>query len=164
MHMRGQSERHFRVNLRHAGNYRFVSQAHEDGRPHGDPYLSDEPDPVGEASGPSTPALLGSAVGHCLSAALLESLRHARVEVEDMETEVDAVVHLGAMGLPRIARIEVVLRPRVHDTGRPAQRCAEVFEKHCTVTSSVKQGIDVRVRVDWRSSEKGAGEEKQVAY
>lgn len=152
MHMRGQDERHFRVTLRHAGNYRFVSQAHEDGRLHGSPYHSDEPDPVGEASGPSTPALLGSALGHCLSAALLESLRHARVEVAGIETEVDAVVHLGDVGLPRIARVEVVLRPRVRDTGRRAQRFAETFEKHCTVTSSVKQGIEVRVRVDWNSS------------
>src|SRR6266446_5140410 len=105
MHMRGQSERHFQVTLRHAGNYRFLSQAAEDGRPHGDPYLSDEPDPIGDAAGPSTPALLGSALGHCLSAALLECLRHARVKVEDIETEVDAVVHLGAVGLPRIARV-----------------------------------------------------------
>jgi organic hydroperoxide reductase OsmC/OhrA len=163
MHMRGQDERHFRVTLRHAGNYRFVSQAHEDGRLHGNPYPSDEPDPVGEASGPSTPALLGSALGHCLSAALLESLRHAQLEVEAIETEVDAVVHLGAVGLPRIARVEVVLRPRVQDTGRRAQRSAEVFEKHCTVTSSVKQGIDVQVRVEWATSDKGAGSENHPA-
>lgn len=155
MHMRGQKERHFRVTLRHAGNYRFDSQAHEDGRLHGKSYPSDEPDPVGEASGPSTPALLGSAVGHCLSAALLESLRHARVEIEGIETEVDAVVHLGDEGLPRIARLEVVLRPKVQDTGARAQRCAEVFEKHCTVSSSVKQGIDVRVRVDWAPANQG---------
>jgi organic hydroperoxide reductase OsmC/OhrA len=163
MHMRGQSERHFRVTLRHAGNYRFVSQAHEDGRTHGDPYLSDEPDPVGDVSGPSTPALLGSAVGHCLSAALLECLRHAHVIVEDIETEVDAVVHLGDVGLPRIARVEIVLRPKVQDAGKSAQRCAEVFEKHCTVTSSVKQGIDVRVRVEWNSGT-DAGAEKQATY
>jgi hypothetical protein len=29
-------------------------------------------------------------------------------------------------------------------------RCAEVFENYCTVTSSVKRGIDVRVGVDWQ--------------
>jgi organic hydroperoxide reductase OsmC/OhrA len=150
MHMRGQDERHFRVTLRHTRNYRFESQAHEDGKPHGGPYPSDEPDPVGEASGPATPALLGSAVGHCLSAALLEALRHAQVPVDGMETEVDAVVHLGDVGLPRIARLEVVLRPNVQATGRRAEHCAETFEKHCTVSSSVKQGIDVRVRVEWQ--------------
>jgi organic hydroperoxide reductase OsmC/OhrA len=151
MHMRGQDERHFRVTLRHVANYRFESQAHEDGRLHGRQYSSDEPDPIGEASGPATPALLGSAVGHCLSAALLECLRHAQVEVDAMETEVDAVVHLGEIGLPRIARLEVVLRPSVTATGRRTERCAETFERHCTVSSSVKQGIDVRVRVEWQT-------------
>jgi organic hydroperoxide reductase OsmC/OhrA len=94
---------------------------------------------------------LGSAVGHCLSAALLEALRHAKVEVDGMETEVDAVVHLGEIGLPRIARLEVVLRPSVPATSRRTEQCAETFEKHCTVSSSVKQGIDVRVRVEWQT-------------
>jgi uncharacterized OsmC-like protein len=149
MHMRDQDERHFKVTLRHDGGYRFVSQAHEDGRVHGDSYPSDEPDPVGEASGPSTPALLGSALGHCLSAALLEALRKARVEVKGVETEVDAIVRLGDEGLPRIARVEVRLRPELSAVEGRAQRCADIFEKHCTVTASVKRGIDVRVHVDW---------------
>ena len=79
MHMKGQPERDFVVNLKFEGGYRFSSQASEDGRLHGEPYASDEPDPVGEASGPATPALLGSAVTHCLSASLLEALGHAHV-------------------------------------------------------------------------------------
>lgn len=152
MHMRGQDERHFRVSLRHDKGYRFISQAHEDGRVHGDPYPSDEPDPIGEASAPATPALLGSALGHCLSAALYEALRKARINVEGMETEVDSVVHLGEAGLPRIARVDVTIRPAVSTTNGHTQRCADVFENHCTVTSSVKKGIDVRVHVDWNVS------------
>ena len=92
MHMKGQPERDFVVNLKYEGGYRFSSQASEDGRLHGDPYASDEPDPVGEASGPATPALLGSAVTHCLSASLLEALRHAHVEVLDFEAEAVAIV------------------------------------------------------------------------
>jgi hypothetical protein len=30
------------------------------------------------------------------------------------------------------------------------QRCEDVFQNHCTVTSSVKRGIDVQVKVDWK--------------
>jgi uncharacterized OsmC-like protein len=150
MHMRGQAERRFAVHLTHEGGYRFSSQASEDGRPHGAPFASDEPDPVGEASGPSTPALLGSALGHCLSASLLEALRHAHVEVLGCETEAVAVVAPNAEGLPRIDRVDVTIRPRLA-TGSPRKdRCAEVFERYCTVTSSVKRGIEVRVHVEWR--------------
>jgi organic hydroperoxide reductase OsmC/OhrA len=147
--MRNQAERRFRLDLRHLEGYRFESRASEDGRPHGDPFASDEPDPVGAASAPATPALLGAAVGHCLAASLLESLRHAHVTVSDCTTEVTAVVRPNAAGLPRIDHVDVVLRPVVHGDARRTGRCEEVFERHCTVTSSVRTGIDVRVEVDW---------------
>lgn len=150
MDMRNQPERRFAVTITHLDGYRFSSQAHEDGRQHGEPYVSDEPDPVGQASGPSTPALLGSALGHCLSAALVEALRKAHIKVLGSETEALVVVKPNAEGLPRIDHVEVTLRPQLAEPAARMQRCADVFEKHCTVTSSVKQGLDVRVNVDWQ--------------
>lgn len=160
MHMKGQDERHFVVQLRHDGGYRYISQASEDGRLHGEPYASDEPDPVGEASGPATPALLGSAIGHCLSAALLEALRHARLEVLDFETEAVAVVKPNAEGLPRIDRVDVKIRPRLAEASSRMKRCEERFEKHCTVTSSVKRGIEVNVDVEWQIEKMEATQEE----
>lgn len=62
---------------------------------------SSNPDPVGDAAGPSTPALLASALGHCLSASLLDALKHARVEVFGYETEALAVVKPNTEGKPR---------------------------------------------------------------
>lgn len=150
MDMRGQTERRFKVTLNHMDNYRFSSQASEDGRLHGQLYFSDEPDPVGDACGPSTPALLGSALGHCLSAALLEALRKARLEVLGTETEALVLVKPNTEGLPRIDHVEITIRPRLAVLSPRAERCAEIFERHCTVTSSVKQGLDVRVNVDWQ--------------
>ena len=150
MEMKGQDERRFAVRLRHLDGYRYLSQASEDGRLHGDPYVSDEPDPVGEASGPATPALLGSAIAHCLSASLLEALRHAHLEVLDFETETVAVVKPNEQGLPRIDHVVVKIRPHLAQASPRMQRCADVFENHCTVSSSVKRGIDVRVAVEWQ--------------
>ena len=159
MHMKGQEERRFVVNLRHDGGYRYISQASEDGRLHGEPYVSDEPDPVGAASGPATPALLGSALAHCLSAALLEALRHAHVDVVDFETEAVAVVKPNEEGLPRIERVDVKIRPHLAQPSPRTQRCEDVFEKYCTVTSSVKRGIEVNVDVEWKIEEvEAAGE------
>jgi uncharacterized OsmC-like protein len=149
MDMRGQEQRHFRVDLEHTGGYQFTSQAHEDDRRHGEPYVSDEPDPVGAASGPATPALLGSAIAHCLSASLLETLRHAHIPVQDFRAEVDAVVAPNEAGLPRIERVDVVLRPVLVTSSPRSRRCEEVFENHCTVTASVTQGIPVNVSVEW---------------
>lgn len=149
MDMRGQEERRFEVTITHRERYRFSSQASEDGRAHGTAFVSDEPDPVGDASAPATPALLGAAVGHCLSAALLEALRHAHVDVRGCETNVTASVRPNEEGLPRIDHVDVVIRPQLAEANPRMDRCAAVFEKHCTVTSSVRAGIDVRTRVEW---------------
>ncbi len=150
MHMRGQAERHFAVKLTHQKNYQYLSQASEGGRLHGKPYLSDEPDPVGDAAGPSTPALLASALGHCLSASLLEALKHAHVEILGYETDAVAVVKPNKEGKPRIERVDVTLRPRVAQRYPRMQRCEETFENYCTVTQSVKTGVEVRIQVDWQ--------------
>jgi organic hydroperoxide reductase OsmC/OhrA len=149
MDMRGQPERRFAVRLQHQGRYRFQSQASEDGILHGKEFASDEPDPVGENSGPSTPALLASALGHCLSASLLEALRHSHLEVLQCETDAVAIVRPNQDGNPRIDRVDVTIRPRLTERSPRMQRCADVFENHCTVTQSVRQGVDVRVQVEY---------------
>jgi organic hydroperoxide reductase OsmC/OhrA len=166
MDMRGQERRAFRVDLRHAGAYRFISQASEDGRTHGELFASDEPDPVGEASAPPTPSLLGAAIGHCLSASLVETLKHAHISMVDMQTAVTTTVAPNGAGRPRIERVDVVLRPLLREQSPRTTRCQDVFEKNCTVTSSVRDGIDIRVLVDWRyeaDDEAGSGNEEAPA-
>jgi uncharacterized OsmC-like protein len=157
MHMRNQTERRFRVDLDHEKRYRFRTQASEDGAIHGAAFWSDEPDPVGDASAPATPALLAAAVGHCLSASLLESLRHAHVDVRSCATEVVSVVAPNSEGHPRIDHIDVVIRPAVGAESTATRRCEDVFERYCTVTASVRDGIKVNVRVDWQTPAVGDG-------
>lgn len=153
MHMRGQEERLFSVTLRHTEKFQFVSQAHEQGVLHGAPYPSDEPDPIGDNSGPSTPALLASAVGHCLSASLVETLRHAGIQVISLTTEATAVVAPNAEGNPRIRRIDVQIRPVVDKESRNVQRCIDVFENYCTVCQSIRNAVPVEVKVEWKAAE-----------
>ena len=150
MHMRDQAERHFAVTLTHLERFRFSSQAHEDRVTHGAPYVSDEPDPIGDASGPSTPALLASAVGHCLSASLYEMFRHAGIKVLSYETEATAVVALNDEGFTRIKRIDVCLKPVLAQESRNIQRCIDVFERYCTVCQSVRPAFPVDVKVEYR--------------
>jgi hypothetical protein len=61
--------------------------------------------------------------------------------------------------------VEVVIRPFLGAPSPRTRRCEEVFERHCTVTSSVRAGIDVRVRVDWQgaSAEAAAGPALETA-
>ena len=152
MHMRGQNTRRFDVELQHLDHYRFLSQASEESMLHGSPYISDEPDPVGDASGPATPALLASAIGHCLSASLLETLKKSRIEVLGFKTKATSVVEPNSEGLPRIKCVEVILEPHIEEYVERTKQCEAVFEQHCTVCASLKTAIDIVVKVNWRYS------------
>lgn len=156
MHMRDQPERRFDVHLKHVDRYRFETQASEDGTPHGLPYASDEPDPVGDNGGPATPALLATAVAHCLSASLLETSRKARLSIDGIETRATAVVRPNAEGNPRIHRVEVDLYPSLVEDNPRRRQCEDVFQNYCTVSSSLKPAIDIQVAVHWRIAEGGA--------
>ena len=102
MHMRNQAERHFGVHIDFVEGFKFTSQAYEGSVLHGAPVLTDEPDPVGSNAGPSTPAMLAMAVGHCLSASLIETLRHAGIHAISLRTEAVSVVMPNEDGNPRI--------------------------------------------------------------
>ncbi len=152
MHMRNQAERHFGVRMELMERFQFRSQAYEGDRLHGEVFYSDEPDPVGDASAPSTPALLASAVGHCLAASLTEICRHAAMPLTGMAVDAVSVVAPNDEGLPRIRRIEVLLSPQLlhEQSATMKQRCADAFRKHCTVCSSLEGAIQVEVKVDWQ--------------
>lgn len=162
MEMRNQVERRFDVSMKYLEGYRFVTQASEDRKPHGLPYFSDEPDPVGAASAPATPALLATAVAHCLSASLLETSRRAHVAIIGIETKATAVVAPNAQGNPRISRIEVILKPLLTEDNPRCQRCEDLFQNYCTVSASLKPAIDVQVKVEWCILA-SAGDQEHVA-
>lgn len=149
MHMRNQSERHFGAHITFVGGFKFRSQAFEGDVLHGAPVLTDEPDPVGSNAGPSTPSMLAMAVGHCLSASLVETLRHAGIHVQSLATEAVAVVMPNADGNPRIKQIDVTLRPVLDKESRNIARCIAVFENYCTVCQSIRPAIPVHVDVPY---------------
>jgi uncharacterized OsmC-like protein len=149
MHMRNQTERHFGVHIDFVEGFKFSSQAFEGELLHGAPVLTDEPDPVGSNAGPSTPAMLAMAVGHCLSASLVETLRHAGIHVKELRTEAISVVAPNEEGLPRIKQINVSIRPVVDKESGNIKRCIDVFEKYCTVCQSIRPAIPVHVEVPY---------------
>ena len=149
MHMRNQNERHFGARITFIEGFKFRSQAFEGDTLHGEPVITDEPDPVGRNAGPSTPSMLAMAVGHCLSASLVETLRHAGIHTQNCSTEAIAVVAPNTDGNPRIQRIEVTIRPVLDKASRNIDRCIAVFENYCTVCQSIRPAIPVQVSVPY---------------
>jgi organic hydroperoxide reductase OsmC/OhrA len=112
------------------------------------PLLTDEPPPLGGGQGPSPDQLLAAAVGNCLSASLLFSLRKFKQQPEPISAEVSVETGRNAEKRLRIKAMNVVLT-----LGQPAaalqnlDRALAQFEDFCTVTQSVRGSIDVSVRV-----------------
>jgi organic hydroperoxide reductase OsmC/OhrA len=109
----------------------------------------DEMQPIGEGEGPNPTRLLSAAVGHCISSSLLYCLGKAKVHAKKLETTVQAKVERNKEGYLRIAGLNVQVRLEVNeeDTTR-VPRCLKIFENYCTVTQSVRKGIEVKVTIN----------------
>lgn len=108
----------------------------------------DEPPPLGRDAGPSPVRLLAAAIGDCLAASLLFCLRKARADVESLRAEVTTQIVRNENKRLRVGRLEVTIEPRLPEGAQAAAlRCRELFEDFCTVTQSIRQGIDVQVTV-----------------
>jgi organic hydroperoxide reductase OsmC/OhrA len=112
------------------------------------PLLADEPPPLGTGLGPSPEQLLAAAVGNCLCASLLFSLRKYKQQPEPISAEVTTETGRNAEGRLRIQTIAVALQ-----LGQPAaallhlDRALAQFEDFCTVTQSVRGSIAISVQV-----------------
>ena len=108
----------------------------------------DEPPPLGKDAGPNPVRLLAAAVGNCLAASLTFCLQRAKTPVEGMKAEVKAQLVRNDQKRLRVGAIEVVLRPRVPGGAEALGKCLGQFEDFCVVTQSVREGLDVQVRVE----------------
>jgi organic hydroperoxide reductase OsmC/OhrA len=109
----------------------------------------DEMKPIGEGAGPNPTRLLSTAVGHCISSSLLFCLSKAKVKVKKLTTTVKANVERNKEGYLRIAGLDVQLYLEVNEDDKArVPRCLNIFENYCTVTQSVRKGIEVKVNVN----------------
>jgi organic hydroperoxide reductase OsmC/OhrA len=137
-------ERTHHVTVRLAHDYEFVAEFGD--IPSAPAILFDEPEPLGTNQAPSAAAVLGAAVGNCLSASLAFCLRRAHIELENLTASVSTHVTRNEKGRYRISQIDVELSPvlRAGD-GAKLERCEGLFKDFCTVTASVQHGIPVHV-------------------
>lgn len=110
--------------------------------------LADEPAPLGGGLGPDPPRLLLAAIANCMAGSLLFALRKFRNAPGPVTAEIVATPMRNAEGRLRIPQVFVELRlPEGNEDYRQLDRVLATFEDFCTVTQSVRQGIDVQVTV-----------------
>jgi uncharacterized OsmC-like protein len=140
--MSDERTQHVTLNLAHG--YEFVADFAD--VPDAPSILFDEPEPLGGNHAPNAAAVLGAAVGDCLSASLAFCLRKAHVPLEGLTAHVTTRTSRNEKGRFRITGIDVELVPEVAgaDANR-LRRCEDLFEDFCIVTKSVRRGIPVNV-------------------
>lgn len=109
---------------------------------------SDEAPPLGAGEGPNPSELLLASIANCLSASLLFALRKFKNAPEPIRAEISAATERNAEGRLRIPRARVSIRLAEPAAGiERFDRVLAQFEQFCTVTQSVREGIDVDVEV-----------------
>jgi len=125
--------------------YKFKTEFDVEGIPD---LIVDEPKPMGENAGPNPSRLLSAALGHCLSSSLLFCLTKARIKIKKLETITKLFQERNEEGFLRIGKMEVEIHLDVDEQDRErSDRCLDIFENYCTVTQSVRKGIEVIVKV-----------------
>lgn len=131
--------------LKFLQGYRFKVQFDAEGMPD---LFVDEEKPIGESLGPNPVRLLSAAVGHCLSSSLLYCLHKARVKVKSIETTVRASTARNKEGRLRVRNLDIQIHLNVDEEDKARIfRCIGIFENYCTVTQSVRKGIEVNVNI-----------------
>ena len=109
---------------------------------------TDEPAPLGAGAGPNPSALLLAGVANCLAASLVFALRKFKNTPGPIRAEITARKARNEDGRWRIPRAEVVITLAENAADlEHFERVLEQFEQFCIVTQSVREGIEVDVRV-----------------
>ncbi len=125
--------------------YKFNVEFDVEGMPN---LIVDEPKPIGQGSGPNPTRLLSVAVGNCLSSSLLFCLSKAHVRVKSFETTVKTDIERNEEGRLRVKSIGVQIHLDAEEEDKiRVPRCLEIFENYCTVTPSVRKGIEIKVDI-----------------
>lgn len=102
----------------------------------------------GEPSGPSPSRLLAASTLNCLMSSLLYCLEKKRVETDSLEGKIKGTIERKDKHL-RVTKLEALISPDVDEEEKEKlEKCVEIFEDYCTVTGSIREGIDVEVDVE----------------
>jgi len=122
-----------------------------------DCYIDEEHHEEVDMLGPNPSRLLALGVLGCLSASFIFCLKKKNFQVDDFNAEAEVTLARNEKGFWRIKKIDVDIVPKIEnpDTLKRAQQCLKplkdgfsFFEQYCTVTQSVRAGIEVNVNLD----------------
>ncbi|MDG6222357.1 MAG: OsmC family protein [Candidatus Bathyarchaeota archaeon] len=139
------TEKSIVTKLQLVDNYQFNTEFDVEYLPN---IILDEIIPDGEGAGPNPPRLLSAAVGHCMSTSLVYCLKKARVQIKDIQTRVTTNLYRNDQKKIRIKSIDLEIQLEVNEEDKHrVPRCLKLFEDYCTVTQSIRNGVEINVDI-----------------
>jgi uncharacterized OsmC-like protein len=104
-----------------------------------------------ERLGPNASHLLAMAVLGCLNASFIFCLSKRDFIIENLEAEAIVTLFRNEKGFARVKKIDVNIKPQLENPGlrKRADQCKKMFEQYCTITASIRKGIDINVNFDY---------------
>ena len=114
-----------------------------------DCYIDETHQKEADMWGPNPVKLLASAILGCLSASYIFCLQKKKLSLNDYKAEAEAIISRNEKGFLRVKEINVKLIPKTDnpDVIKRMEQCKKMFEQYCTVTESVREGIQVNVDI-----------------
>jgi organic hydroperoxide reductase OsmC/OhrA len=111
------------------------------------PITLDEPAPLGKDVAPNAARILAAAIANCLSASLVFCMSRRKRTIEGLRTTAHVQIVRNEQRRLRIGKIRIDIDPRLAPDDPDLIACLATFEDFCTVTQSVRGGLDVEVHV-----------------
>ncbi|MBL8913721.1 MAG: OsmC family protein [Archangium sp.] len=109
---------------------------------------TDEPPPLGKDAGPGPSRMLAVAIANCLASSLLFCLSRKGEKVEGLTARVHVEIVRNAERRLRVGKVDVTLKAPLERDSKALLECIDTFEDFCTITESVRAGVQVNVNVE----------------
>lgn len=115
-----------------------------------DCYIDETNTKESEMLGPNAAHLLGMAVLGCLSSSYIFCFNKKNFTIQDLEAEAIVTIFRNEKGFIRVKKIDVTINPKIDSPKmrKRAAQCQKMFERYCTITASVRDGVDVNVNIN----------------
>ena len=101
--------------------------------------------------GPNPSRMLAFAILGCLSASFIFCLKKKNLSIDDLKGEAEVSLGRNEKGFWRVNKIDVKIDAKVDnpETLKRAELCRKMYEDYCTVTQSVRKGIDININLNF---------------
>jgi len=112
------------------------------------PLRTDEPPPLGHDAGPNPSRILAVAIANCLAASLVFCLQKKGERLTGVTASVHMEIVRNEQKRLRIGKVGVQINAPIAPDAAALTGCLAMFEDFCVVTQSVRDGIEVEVKVN----------------